>query len=137
MYLTFLLYLVIGTTQRRSIGLTFYCVRINTFAPYFLQIFFWVDVTISSQNSFDKIVTSYFLSTPRRQRDENWLHEARSLISHTTFKNLGPDTNVQIYLKTLRRVIYFLRYLKNLMIFWKIVIFWLSWRKKYWNHVLF
>ena len=133
----FLLYLVIGTTQRRSIGLTFYCVRINTFASYFLQILFWVDVTISSQNSFDKIVTSYFLSTPRRRRDENWLHEARSLISPTTFKNLGPDRNVQIYLKILRRVIYFLRYLKNLIIFWKIVIFWLSLRKKYWNHVLF
>ena len=86
----------------------------------------------SSQNSFDKIITSFFLSTPRRRRDENWLHEARSLIFHTTFKNLGPDTNVQIYLKIFRRVIYFLRYLKNLMIFWKTVIFWLSLRKKYW-----
>ena len=117
--------------------LTFYCVRISTFAPYFLQILFWVDVTISSQNSFDKIVTSYFWWTPTRRRDENWLHEARSLISHTTFKNLDPDTNVHIYLKILRRVIYFLRYLKNLMIFWKIVIFWLLLGKKYWNHVFF
>ena len=47
---------------------------------------FCVDGTISSQSSFDKIVTYFFWSTPRRRRDENWLHEARSLISHTTFK---------------------------------------------------
>ena len=81
-----LLYLVIGTTQRRSIGLTFYFVRITTFAPYFLQMLFWVDVIISSQSSFDKIVTSFFWSTSRRRRDENWLHEAQPLVSHTTFK---------------------------------------------------
>jgi len=81
-----LLYLVIGTTQRRSIGLTFYCVRIKTFALYFLQMLFWVDVTISSQSSFNKIVSSFFWSTPRKRRDENWLHEAQPIVSHTTFK---------------------------------------------------
>ena len=42
-----------GTTQRRSIGLTYNCVRINTFAPYFLQMLFWVEVNISSQSLFD------------------------------------------------------------------------------------
>ena len=51
------------------------------------SIVLWVDVTISWQSSFDKIFTSFFWSTPRRLgRDENWLHEGRPLVSHTTFK---------------------------------------------------
>ena len=33
-------HLPLGTTQRQSIGLTFYSVRIKTFAPYFLQVLF-------------------------------------------------------------------------------------------------
>ena len=73
-----------GTIQRRStcIGLT-YRVWIKTFASsYFLQMLFWVDITISSQSSFDKIVTSYFRPSLRRpRRDKNWLHiKDRSLI---------------------------------------------------------
>ena len=45
---------------------------INIFASYFLQMLFWVDGTISSQSSFDKIVTSFFWSTPRRRREDNF-----------------------------------------------------------------
>ena len=87
-----LLYLVIDKTQRRSIGFTFYCVGkknyaiafqwvylsmyiiVKIFASYFLQTLFWVDGSSSSQSSFDKIITSFFWSTPRRRRDENWHH---------------------------------------------------------------
>ena len=78
-----------GTTQRRSIGLTYNCVRINTFAPYFLQMLFWVRA--------DCIRTRQILREKADCKQSNWLHEGRSFVSHTTFKNLGLDTNIQMF----------------------------------------
>ena len=93
-YLHSILYLVKDTIQRRSIDLT-YRVWIKTCASsYFLQMLFWVDITISSQSSFDKIVTSYFRPSLRRRRDKNWLHiKDRSL----TFSRTVSLSNAFMY----------------------------------------
>ena len=68
LFILFTVFSVIGTTLRRSVGLTIYCVRIKTFAPYFLQMLFWVDV----YHFFAELIwqTRFLLTFGRRLEDD-------------------------------------------------------------------
>ena len=64
-----------GTTQRRSIGLTYNCVRINTFAPYLLQMLFCrLEDSLPADVLWGSFVTHSFLPV-----GEKWMRDKRTL----------------------------------------------------------